>query len=262
MNNNPIAVFDSGLGGLSVWTELRKGLPAESIIYFGDGLNCPYGGRDDSQILEFVDRAVKIMLEHKVKLIVLACNSATAVAIEYLRATYPIPFVGLEPAVKPAALASTSGVIGILATKTSLEGKLFRDTSAKYASQVEIISAVGEGFVQIVEGSKEGTLEAYETVRRVVEPIVEKGADHLVLGCTHYPFLKRAIDKAIGEKKVKVINPSRAIERRVESLLEEADIAAEASHIPEYKFLSFGGEAYVDKLENKSKEALKLFSEQ
>lgn len=261
MNDNPIAVFDSGLGGLSVWTELRKGLPNESIIYFGDGKNCPYGRREDSQVLEFVDSAVKIMLDHGAKLIVLACNTATAIAIDYLRENYPIPFVGLEPAVKPAALNSRSGTIGILATKNSLEGKLYKETSAKYSSKVNIISAVGEGFVPLVEKSKEQTQEAYEIVNKVISPMLDMNIDQLVLGCTHYPFLKNAIDRVIGDRDIAVLNPSRAIERRVESLLETNNIAASESHTPTYEFYTFSNEKYKQRLINKSKEALKLFSE-
>lgn len=261
MNDSPIAVFDSGLGGLSVWAELRRGLPNESIIYFGDGKNCPYGGREDSEILEFVDSAVQIMIENGAKLIVLACNTATAVAVEYLRERYPIPFVGLEPAVKPAALNSRSGNIGILATETSLEGRLYRDTSAKYSSSVNIISAVGEGFVELVEESKEQTSEAYAIVENIVSPMVEQGIDYLVLGCTHYPFLKNAIDKALGENDIKVIDSSPAILKRVKSLIDSNQIAASETNSPIYEFYTFGQELYKQKMINKSKEALTLFSE-
>ncbi|MFI3266889.1 MAG: glutamate racemase [Rikenellaceae bacterium] len=261
MNNNPIAVFDSGLGGLSVWTELRRGLKNESIIYFGDGKNCPYGGREDKQILEFVDQAVQLMIERGAKLIVLACNTATAVAVDYLRATYDLPFVGLEPAVKPAAINTKTGKIGILATETSLEGKLYKETSAKYSTAAEIISRVGEGFVQLVEQSKEDTPEAYQTVKRAIEPMLMQDIDHLVLGCTHYPFLKNAINKAIEGRDIKVINPSRAIERRVEQLLKQNNIAAESTHSPQYEFYTNANQQYLERIIEKSTEALTLLSE-
>lgn len=261
MDNRPIAIFDSGLGGLSVWAELRRGLTNESLIYYGDGKNCPYGGRKESEIFGFVESAARFMVEHDAKLIVLACNTATAVAIEKLRAEYPtIPFVGLEPAVKPAALNSKSGVIGILATKTSLSGSLFRHTSAKYSSMVEIISAVGEGFVEIVEGSMEQTPEARAVVAKTIAPMIGRGVDHIVLGCTHYPFLTEALKSAIADRDIKLVNPSPAIRRRVESLLKEGNMAASTESTPRYDFYTNGGNEYREKMINKSVEALRLLN--
>ena len=154
MNNKaPIGIFDSGMGGLSVWREVRNLLPEESVIYLADGKNCPYGERSKEEIAELTRRAIEELVARGVKLVVVACNTATAVAIESLREEFDIPFVGMEPAVKPAALSTRSGVIGILATRASLEGELFRTTSSKYADRVKILSAVGEGFVEAVEES-------------------------------------------------------------------------------------------------------------
>ena len=191
MNDAPIGVFDSGLGGLTVWSELRRRLPRESLLYYGDGKNCPYGDKTREQVTEAVDFAVRRLVDRGVKLIVVACNAATAMAIDHLRAAYPIPFVGLEPAVKPAALSSRSGVIGILATAATLRGRLFRETSRRYEDRVRIIARVGEGFVELVEQNRERTEEAYRRVERLLEPMIEAGADRIVLGCTHYPFLER-----------------------------------------------------------------------
>ena len=143
MNDAPIGVFDSGLGGLTVWSELRRKLPVESLVYYGDGKNCPYGDKSPEEVRKHVDFAVRRLLDRGVKLIVVACNEATAMAIDHLRETYPVPFVGLEPAVKPAALSSHSGVIGILATAATLKGRLFRETSQRYAGRVRILSRVG-----------------------------------------------------------------------------------------------------------------------
>ena len=157
MNDAPIGVFDSGLGGLTVWSELRRRLPRESLLYYGDGKNCPYGDKTREQVTEAVDFAIRRLVDRGVKLIVVACNAATAMAIDHLRAAYPIPFVGLEPAVKPAALSSRSGVIGILATAATLRGKLFRETSRRYEDRVRIIARVGEGFVELVEQNRERT---------------------------------------------------------------------------------------------------------
>ena len=155
MNNSPIGVFDSGMGGLSVWREIRKALPHETIIYYGDGANCPYGEKPASEVLGYIDSAVRELLSHKAKLIVLACNTATLIAVKYLRQTYDIPFVGMEPAIKPAAAATHTGKIGVLATRTSLGSDWFGELSGKYAKGVKIIPAVGEGFVEAVENGTE-----------------------------------------------------------------------------------------------------------
>ena len=200
MNDAPIGVFDSGLGGLTVWSELRRRLPRESLLYYGDGKNCPYGDKTREQVTEAVDFAVRRLVDRGVKLIVVACNAATAMAIDHLRAAYPIPFVGLEPAVKPAALSSRSGVIGILATAATLRGKLFRETSRRYEDRVRIIARVGEGFVELVERNRERTEEAYRRVERLLMPMIEAGADRIVLGCTHYPFLSEAMHRVIGDR--------------------------------------------------------------
>ena len=224
----PIGIFDSGMGGLSVWREVRRLLPEESVIYLADGKNCPYGDRSAADIATFTRRAVVDLLARGAKLIVLACNTATAVAIDSLREEFDVPFVGMEPAVKPAALATKSGKIGILATRASLAGDLFRTTSAKYASQVEILTAVGEGFVELVEQGKEHTPEAVEMVRRAVEPLVEAGADQIVLGCTHYPFLSETISKVasmlVPDRHITIIDPAPAVAKHLYELMQEHDI--------------------------------------
>ena len=169
-----------------------------------------------------------------------------------MREEFDVPFVGMEPAVKPAALATKSGKIGILATRASLAGDLFRTTSAKYASQVEILTAVGEGFVELVEQGKEHTPEAVEMVRRAVEPLVEAGADQIVLGCTHYPFLMAEMHEVIGERGVTLVNPAPAVARRVEWLLEQGDMRAPEGHKAEYSFVTFGGEEYLARIADKA----------
>lgn len=231
-----------------MWRELRRQLPGESLIYYGDGKNCPYGNRSAEEITAFVVEAVEALLARGVKMIVVACNTATAVAIESLRSRYPIPFVGMEPAVKPAALTSQSGVIGVLATKASFGGALYLAGEARYGEQVEIIRAVGEGFVEIVEAGNEGSAEAVEAVRSVVEPMLEAGADRIVLGCTHYPFLSEALAQVIGERSVEVIDPAPAVARRAAWLLDNDDARAEDGTTPRYEFLSAAGEEYAEQL--------------
>ena len=247
-----IGIFDSGLGGLSVWQALYDALPNESLIYLGDGKRCPYGSRSEEEVRQFTEEAVERLLSEGCKLIVLACNTATAVAIKGLRDKYPtVPFVGLEPAVKPAALTTKTGVIGVLATERSLQGDYFRRNEEKYGSEVKILKAVGEGFVEAVERNEEHTPETEALVRKAVEPLVAGGADKIVLGCTHYPFLRDVIARVAGEK-VDIIDSSEAVARRVATLLDENGIRSDEGAAPRYTFLTFADEAYREKLFNKA----------
>lgn len=185
-------------------------------------------------------------------MIVVACNTATAVAIKYLREKYPeVPFVGLEPAVKPAAMTTRTGIIGVLATERSLRGDHFCRAEAKYGSEVKILKAVGEGFVEAVERNEEHTPETAKLVQKVVTPLVEAGADKIVLGCTHYPFLRDVIAGVAGEG-VEILDSSEAVARRVASLLDENGLRAENGAKAEYRFLTFADEAYAQKLSQKA----------
>lgn len=253
MNNNPIGVYDSGFGGLSVWRELYRALPEESIIYLGDGKNCPYGQKPAEEIRHLATKSVQELLSRGCKMIVVACNTATAAAIEHLRAMFPdLPFVGLEPAVKPACKSTRSGVVGVIATERSLKSEKFLATLAKYGDGVEVIKAVGEGFVEAVEANAENCASTEQVVRAVVEPIIDRGADVLVLGCTHYPFLKDVIAKVVGERNVEIIDSGEAVEKRVESLLDEYNLRAEAGHKAEYEFISFADGDYEERLRRKA----------
>ena len=258
MDNRPIGIFDSGLGGLTVWKEIARALPDESLVYFGDGKNCPYGSRTPEEIRQFSTEAIEFLLGKACKLIVVACNTATAAAIDYLRSRYSIPLVGMEPAVKPAALASQSGVIGIVATEGSLHGELFRAASSKYADKVRILPAVGEGFVELVESNREETPEAVAVVRKAIEPLLEEGADQIVLGCTHYPFLTKAFRQVIGTRKVALINPAPAIARRVEFLLSQNELHAEPGRQATRTFHTAASQDYLDKLIAKSEQAKQM----
>ena len=253
MNNNPIGIYDSGFGGLSVWRELYRALPNESLVYLGDGKNCPYGSQTADNILQYATQSVERLLERGCKMIVVACNTATAVAIKYLREKYPeVPFVGLEPAVKPACLTTKSGVVGVVATERSLQGEKFLTTLARYGEGVEVIKAVGRGFVEAVEADAELSPQTETLVRQTIEPIIEAGADVIVLGCTHYPFLRAVIDKIIGDRAVRVIDSGEAVEKRVESLLDEYDIRAAVDNRAEYEFLTFADEDYAERLRCKA----------
>lgn len=246
-----IGVFDSGIGGLSVLRTLREALPDESFIYLGDGAHCPYGERSVEDIMCFTEEAVERLLAEGCKLIVLACNTATAVAIKALRERYPAtPFVGLEPAVKPATLHTKTGVIGVLATKRSLEGDHFRKSVEKYGAEVKILTAVGEGFVEAVEQNEEHTAKTAELVRKAVQPLVDGGADQIVLGCTHYPFLRDVIERVAGDG-VEIIDSAEAIARRVASLLDEHNLRTEHGAEQMCRYISFADEEYVEKLRMK-----------
>lgn len=254
MDSRPIGVYDSGVGGISLWRAIRSSLPNESIVYLGDGLNCPYGDKSSAQIIKFALKAVDTLIARDCKMIVIACNTATSTAISLLREIYPdMPFVGMEPAVKPACTQTRSGKVAVLATKRSLDSELFAATLSKYATGVEVIKQVGEGFVELVEKGLEESEEAYTLVKPIVDIIADKGVDKIVLGCTHYPFLSKQIDRAIAGRKIDVIDPSPAIIRRIEKLLLQFNIAAcESGEKQEDEFMSFGGDEYCNRLKKKA----------
>jgi glutamate racemase len=218
LNNAPIGVFDSGLGGLSVLRELVQRLPHENFIYVADSGHCPYGGKSQQQI---IGRAVAIsdfLLGRGAKLIVVACNTATVAAVEYLRANYSNSFVGMEPAVKPAVAQTHSGVVGVLATAATLSGEKLHRLIDRHAGNVRVITQPGPGLPERVEA---GDLQGPETrtlVERYTAPLLAGGADVVVLGSTHYPFLRPLIQDVVGPA-VRLIDTGAAVARRVESVL-------------------------------------------
>ena len=253
MNKAAIGVYDSGFGGLSVWRELRRLLPNESLIYLGDGKNCPYGGRSREEITRFATEAVERLVREGVKMVVVGCNTATTAAIDHLRSQWPeLPIVGLEPAVKPACLTTKTRRIAVLATEHSLRSDMFLKTAQRYASDVEVVKVPGEGFVEIVEQDMEHTDEARRAVQRVVGQLRGKGVDKVVLGCTHYPFLRSAIAEALEGEEVDIIDSGEAVARRVEWLLERYDIKAPSDAHAELRFITFADEKYRQRLERKA----------
>ncbi len=219
-----IGIFDSGSGGLSVFRELRKLLPLEQYFYFADNAHCPYG--EKTQL--YIQRRARFITEHFLEkgadIIVVACNTATAAAIAKLRQEYPdIPFVGMEPAVKPAALGTETGVIGVLATAGTLKGSKYLNTRGLYESNVKIAEHVGQGFVELVERGVLDGPEAEATVRASLKPLLDAGADRIVLGCTHYPFLRPVIERICGPG-VEVIDPAPAVARQTRRVLTERGV--------------------------------------
>ena len=214
-----IGVYDSGVGGLSVWKELLKELPQESYIYVSDAGFCPYGPKSKEEIRGRAIAVTDYLIANGTDIVVVACNTATAAAIEYLRGHYNIPFVGMEPAVKPAAINTRTGAIGVLATKGTFKGELYLRTLHKFASNAKVIEQVGEGLVELVESGDVDSTRARALIGKYIIPMLEENVDHIVLGCTHYPFLEKIVREFSGDG-VEIVNPAPAVARRVAQVLE------------------------------------------
>lgn len=226
-NNQPIGVFDSGVGGLSILKELTKQLPDEYFYYYADTAHCPYGPRPAEEIIELSSKVVDFFLEKDCKMVIVACNTATAAAIDHLRSHYNIPFVGLEPAVKPAAKDTKTGHVGILATEGTFQGRLYKTTSQQHAGHVTLHLQVGHGLVQAVEQNTIETAATRQLLNSYLEPMMEAGVDQIVLGCTHYPFLIPVIEELVDGKAV-IINPAPAVARQAVRILKEYEIEAQS----------------------------------
>lgn len=220
MRNSPIGVFDSGVGGLSVFHALRELLPNEDIIYVADQAFAPYGKRTKSEIQNRSEIISEWLIAKGCKLIVVACNTATTNAIAHLRESFSVPFVGIEPAIKPAALGSKTGVVGVLATEGTLSSELFQTTAQDHAKDIDVISQIGHGLVALVESGKATSLEAERQLQNDLAPMLEKPIDHLVLGCTHYPFLRQALGRILP-KNVTIVDCSNAVAKQTHRLLEQ-----------------------------------------
>lgn len=230
-----VAVIDSGIGGLSVWIELRGRLLGGTLLYYADTAFCPYGTRSVDQIRDLTIDVAKRVIDRGAQVVVVACNTMTAAAIGALRERWrDVDFVGMEPAVKPAALSSKSGVVGILATKATLSGELYHNTRSQYASDVTVIETAGTGLVEFVEREAQDSPECEALLIHYIEPMLEARADTLVLGCTHYPFLSGAIERITGGR-MEIINPASAVARRAMEFIEaRADVKQEGGLVCEF----------------------------
>ncbi len=218
-NFHSIGIFDSGVGGLSVLRAISSLLPNNALIYFGDQSHVPYGTRPSEEILKFSCEITRFLLSKDVKIIVVACNTASAVSLVQLRKLFPeTPFVGMEPAIKPAAENTKSGVVGVLATPATFHGGLYASVVERFAENVTLLESTCPGLVQQIE---QGDLETQKT-RAILEsallPMMDKGIDTVVLGCTHYPFVIPLIREIVGSG-VRVIDPAPAVARQVERVL-------------------------------------------
>lgn len=214
----PIGVFDSGAGGLTILSDLRKEFPHEHFIYFGDTANCPYGVRSEQEIIEFSLQACQFLIAQGIKLLVVACNTASQAALNTLRATYSLPIVGVVPAVKPAARATKRGRIGIAATNQAVQSTYLRHLIDDFAADIQVYAAGCSELVTLVEHGELDSPFVEETLRHALQPLTEKGVDVIVLGCTHFPALRPAIERVVG-KNVQVIDSGTAIARRTHTIL-------------------------------------------
>lgn len=216
-NNNPIGLFDSGIGGTSIWKEIHNLLPNEHTIYLADSKNAPYGERSQTEIIELCCKNTEFLLERHCKMIVVACNTATTNAITELRARYDVPFIGIEPAIKPAANASTTQTIGILATKGTLNSALFSKTVERF-KDTKIVEQIGHGLVRLIEKGQIDSPEMSELLHQYLQPMLDAGIDYLVLGCSHFPYLIPTIRKIIPDT-VTIIDSGEAVAKQTLSVL-------------------------------------------
>lgn len=225
-STRPIGIFDSGIGGLTVAAAIMQALPAERLLYFGDGVHVPYGQRTLEEVRRFSFGITGALLSKGAKVIVIACNTASAAALKPLREAWPgVPFVGMEPAVKPAVEHTRTGVVGVIATSATFQSELYATVVERFAQGVEVLHQPCPGLVTQIEAGEFETPRTEAMLRGWLEPLLAKNIDALVLGCTHYPIVRPLIERIVGPD-VRVIDPSPAIARQVQRVLERDGIAA------------------------------------
>ena len=226
----PIGVFDSGVGGLSVLKAVRRNLPQLPVIFLADQAHVPYGSRPLEEVRSFAEGITRFLLEQGCGTIVVACNTASAAALRYLRQTFPlVPFVGMEPAVKPAAERTQSGVVGVLATPATFQGALYASVVERFAQGVTVLQHTCPGLVPLIEAGRLDSAETRGILEDALQPMLSQGIDTVVLGCTHYPFVIPLIQEIAGPG-VRVIDPAPAVARQVQRLLETSGHAIGQTH--------------------------------
>ena len=248
-----IGIFDSGVGGLSVFREIRKVLPDQKYIYYSDNAHCPYGEKSQEYIISRAKSITDFLISQGAEVIVVACNTATAAAISTLRAGYSIPFIGMEPAVKPAALSTKTGTIGVLATAGTLKGLKYLNTRDRFSVGVTVAEHIGKGFVELVENGIFTGEEAEATVRASLAPLLETGADTIVLGCTHYPFLLESMKKVAAavspDRNVSFIDPAPAVAQHLIDVMDQYGIRhSDSTDIQAVALYASGKRDTLDKL--------------
>jgi len=239
-DNRPIGLFDSGVGGLSVLRAVRDQFPDENLIYIADQAHVPYGPRPKTEVAKLSHGIVRFLVNRDAKLVVVACNTASAAALKKLRASYPtLPFVGMEPAVKPAAEETNSGVVGVLATPATFQGELYNSTVERFAQGVTVLQHTCPGLVRQIEMGHVADAETKDILERALIPMLEKGVDKVVMGCTHYPFVIPLIKEIVGAE-IEVIDPAPAVARQVGRLLDQYDLRAKTGGKGQIQFMTTG----------------------
>lgn len=255
--SNPIGIFDSGVGGTSIWKEIHHALPNENTIYLADSKNAPYGNKSKSEITELSIKNTEMLLKMGCKIIVVACNTATTQAINTLRDSYSVPFIGIEPAIKPAALKTKSKTIGILATKGTLSSALFYKTSDTFTKDINVIEVVGEGLVRLIEDGKLRSPEMTRLLEKYTKPMIDAQIDHLVLGCSHYPHIIDQLYDILPES-IQIIDSGAAVAKQTKSVLTNKQLLeSESSNAPSLHFYS---NTTTDTLRHILKEYLSLIT--
>lgn len=237
MNKQPIGIFDSGVGGTSIWKEIYTLLPNESTIYLADSKHAPYGPKGEDKIIELSIKNTEFLIAKGCKLIVVACNTATTNAIKVLRERYSVPFIGIEPAIKPAALQTKTKAIGVLATKGTLTSHLFHETTDLYSNGITIIERVGEGIVPLIESGNINSKTMQDLLKLYMQPMLNANIDYLVLGCTHYPYLIPQLIKILPQH-IKIIDSGQAVAKHTKTVLEANALLNPTVTKPNHQFFT------------------------
>lgn len=235
--NRAIGVFDSGVGGSSIWKEINKLLPLENTIYLADSKNAPYGNKPSEEITALSIKNTKKLLEYSCKIIVVACNTATTNAISTLREKFKIPIIGIEPAIKPAALRTKSKSIGILATKGTLSSALFSQTHKEFTKDISVVEIIGEGLVPLIEAGNLDGPEMIQLLKKHTKPMIQANVDYVVLGCSHYPYIVPALKKILPQH-VEIIDSGEAVAKQTKTVLQSLNLLRTDNSNPQLQFFT------------------------
>ena len=257
LTSYPIGIFDSGVGGTSIWKEIKALLPHENTIYLSDSKNAPYGEKSKQRIIDLSIKNAEFLLQQNCKLIIVACNTATTNAIKVLREKYDNPFIGIEPAIKPAALKTKTNNIGILATKGTLNSELFEKTASTIAEGITTKETIGKGLVELIENGKIDSSEMKKLLSFYIKPMLEEQVDCLVLGCTHYPYLIPQIREIVGEK-VQIIDSGEAVAKQTKAILEKHQLLNIDTKKGTHQFYINKNKSVLEMLISKNNESIKI----
>ncbi|WP_055443736.1 glutamate racemase [Lacinutrix himadriensis] len=247
MSKQAIGIFDSGVGGTSIWRELNALLPHENTIYLADSKYAPYGNKSKEEIIALSKKNTELLLDKGCKLIVVACNTATTNAVQHLRENYNVPFIGIEPAIKPAALNTKTKNIGILATKGTLSSELFHKTTDLFTNDIQVIEQVGEGIVPLIENGNVDSKEMKALLQVYLKPMLDANIDYLVLGCTHYPYLIPQLLEILPSH-VKIIDSGEAVAKQTKAVLRQHELLNNTTNKPKLQFYSNGNPKVMSQL--------------